>query len=125
MRAVDTATSPVTNAQGAVARTAATAAGAKVATDTRVAAAVERLTQQPAPQDMNAAVKAAAAQIDSYLKSVGRELEYRVDDETGQTVVTVRDKSSGEVIRQIPNEEVLRLARRLNAGSSALLNLSV
>lgn len=101
--------------------------GAKVATDTRVAASVERLTQPAAvPQpDMTSAVKAAAAQIDSYLKSVGRELEYRVDDETGQTVVTVRDKTTGDVIRQIPNEEVLRLARRLNAGSSALLDLSV
>lgn len=122
MRAADPPTSTtVTPGNGA------REGGAKVATDTRVAASVERLTQPAAvPQpDMTSAVKAAAAQIDSYLKSVGRELEYRVDDETGQTVVTVRDKTTGDVIRQIPNEEVLRLARRLNAGSSALLDLSV
>ncbi|MFL6619683.1 MAG: flagellar protein FlaG, partial [Povalibacter sp.] len=91
----------------------------------KVQPSVEALTQQAAPQDMNAAVRAAAAQIDSYLKSVGREVEFRVDEETGTTVVTVRETASGEVIRQIPNEEVLQLARRFQAGSGAVLDLTV
>jgi flagellar protein FlaG len=83
------------------------------------------LTPQATPQDLNAAVKAAAAQIDSYLKSVGREVQFRVDDDTGMTVVTVRATATGDVIRQIPNEEVLQLARSLKSGSGALLDLVV
>lgn len=83
------------------------------------------MTPQATPQDLNAAVKAAAAQIDSYLKSVGREVQFRVDDDTGMTVVTVRATATGDVIRQIPNEEVLQLARSLKSGSGALLDLVV
>ncbi len=100
-------------------------AGAKVAHDSQVAAAVEKPTQPPAPQEMNAAVRAAARQIDSYLKSVSREVEFRVDEESGVTVVTVRNTATGEVIRQIPNEEVLQLARRFTDRSGALLDLTV
>jgi flagellar protein FlaG len=74
---------------------------------------------------MHAAVRVAAAQIDSYLKRTGRELEFRVDDETGTTVVTVRDKATGDVIRQIPSEDVLRLARQLEAGTGSLLDLMI
>ena len=125
MRATDATTPPpAATANSAVPGKVLAEAGAKLAATQVVAAAVESLTQSP-PPDMNAAVKAAAAQIDSYLKSVGRELEYRIDDETGMTVVTVRAKATGEVIRQIPNEEVLQLAQRFQSGSGAVLDLTV
>lgn len=103
-----------------------TALGAKVATPPPVAAEVEKLTPAPQPeiQDLTAAVRAAAHQIDSYLKSVGRALEFRIDEATGRTVITVRITATGEVIRQIPNEEVLELAKHLDSGSSALLSLT-
>lgn len=103
----------------------ASAAGAKVANDVRVAATVEKPTQPLSAEELNAAVRSAARQIDSYLKSVGREVEFRVDDDTGVTVVTVRETATGKVIRQIPNEEVLQLARRFDARSMSLLDLTV
>jgi uncharacterized FlaG/YvyC family protein len=55
-------------------------------------------------------VKAVAQRIETYLKTVNRALEFRVDEPSGRTVVTVRDSVTGEVIRQIPNEDVLRFA---------------
>jgi flagellar protein FlaG len=70
------------------------------------------------------AVKAAAKQIDSYLKSAGRDLDIHVDRGTGRTIVTVRDSATGDVIRQIPNEETLRLAQSLGNGGSALVDLT-
>jgi len=83
-------------------------------------------TAQPVQQSSNdAAVRAAAKQIDSYLKSVGREVEFHVDDDTGTMVVTVRETATGDVIRQIPNDEVLQLARQIDSGAHALLNLTV
>jgi flagellar protein FlaG len=99
--------------------------GAKVAREAQTIAAVEKPAQPPTTQEMNAAVRAAARQIDAYLKSVGRELEFHVDEETGTTVVTVRETATGDVIRQIPNEEVLQLARRLERGPGSLLDLTV
>jgi len=104
--------------------------GTKVAeqlTQATQAASADGLTPQAqlAAVDTRAALQAAARQIDSYLKSVGREVEFRVDEDTDLTVVTVRNTATGEVVRQIPSEEALQLARHLEAGSSALLSLTV
>jgi flagellar protein FlaG len=126
MKTLDATTSTVAAAPGAAGQSATAAAGAKVAKEAVAAAAVEKMTQQPQPpQDVSAAVRAAAQQIDSYLKSVGRQVEFRVDDNTGMTVVTVRETATGDVIRQIPNEEVLQLARHFEASSGTLLDLTV
>ena len=126
MKAIDVQSSAAT-ANSSVTRPVNGGVGAKVARDVVATKSVDSLTQSqtvPATTGVNAAVRAAAAQIDSYLKSVGRELEFRVDEDTGMTVVTVRETASGDVIRQIPNEEVLQLARSLKP-SSALLDLKV
>jgi flagellar protein FlaG len=69
------------------------------------------------------AVQAAAAQIESYLKRYDREVNFAVDSDTGKTVVTVRNRSTGEVVRQIPDAETLRIARQLESGASALVDL--
>ncbi len=68
----------------------------------------------------------AAQQIESFVRSHGRDLEFRVDDATGVVVVRVRDARTGEVIRQIPNEAALRFAEHLasaapDEGAASLL----
>lgn len=51
---------------------------------------------------------------------VPRDLSFSLDDSTGRVVVKVTDSTSGEVIRQIPSEEALRLAERLDEARSLL-----
>ncbi len=46
-------------------------------------------------------VRNAVAPLDNFLRSVGRSLEFR-RDASGTIVVTVRDLTTGEVIRQCP-----------------------
>lgn len=58
-------------------------------------------------------IHVAAALIDHYLRDAGRELSFSVDDATGIVVVSVRDPNSGELIRQMPSEEALRIASNL------------
>jgi flagellar protein FlaG len=74
-------------------------------------------------------IKAIAEQIESYLKASWRELQFEVDGQSGRVVVRVRDPATGDVIRQIPGEEVLRLARALHADSQQkaplLLDLTI
>jgi flagellar protein FlaG len=70
-------------------------------------------------------VKAVAAQLDAYMKSVSRALEFRVDAASGRTVVSVRDGQTGALIRQIPNEEVLRLAEMAHDETIVLVNETV
>ena len=55
----------------------------------------------------------AVAKVESFLKVQNRELTFTIDDETKRSVVTVKDSQSGDVIRQIPSEEVLKLAERI------------
>ncbi len=47
------------------------------------------------------------------LENVQRNLEFKVDDATKRVVMTIVDKESGEVIRQLPSEEALALAKRM------------
>lgn len=53
----------------------------------------------------------AVRNISGYVQNISRELNFRVDEELGRTVVTVSDRESGELIRQIPSEEMLEIAR--------------
>jgi flagellar protein FlaG len=111
---------------GVVAATTGAVDGPKVAHDSQAAVVVGKLAAaQPARSESHAAVQAAVKQIDSYLRSAGREVEFHVDEATGTTVVTVRETATGTVIRQIPNDEVLQLARHIDSGSHALLDLTV
>lgn len=43
--------------------------------------------------------------------TAGTQLKFRVDSDAGRVVVQVLDTQSGEVLRQIPREEALQLAR--------------
>ena len=50
-----------------------------------------------------------------------RALHFSVDEGSGRTVIRVIDPETAEVIRQIPPEEVLNLARQLEGSGGALL----
>lgn len=52
--------------------------------------------------------------------SVGRDLNFEVDRESGYTVIKVIDRATEEVVRQIPAEEVVERARH-NDGDIALI----
>jgi flagellar protein FlaG len=53
-----------------------------------------------------------------------RSLNFRVDEASGRTVITVLDAMTREIVRQIPSEEVLALARALEK-SGALLDTRI
>jgi flagellar protein FlaG len=74
------------------------------------------------PEPSHAEIKQASRQLETFMQSMNRYLEFRIDQESGRTVVTVKDKTTGDVVRQIPAEEVLRLAQNLGGKGGALLN---
>jgi flagellar protein FlaG len=53
--------------------------------------------------------------LNDYVQSLQRALKFSVDEGTGQVVVKVLDKATQQVIRQIPAEETLVIASRLEA----------
>ena len=67
-------------------------------------------------------LKKAVQEIEKFVQSVKRNLEFSIDEPSGKIVVKVIASDSGEVIRQIPNEEVLKLADSLNDANSLLFS---
>lgn len=55
----------------------------------------------------------AAEELQGYMESVRRDLRFNIDDDAGRLVIKVVDQKNGEVVRQIPSEEVLALLRRM------------
>jgi flagellar protein FlaG len=55
----------------------------------------------------------AVKTVSGYVQNIARELNFSVDETLGKTVVTVVDQSTGELIRQIPTEDMLELSRNL------------
>lgn len=67
-----------------------------------------------------AQVEDAVATIQEFVQSVRRSINFAVDDGSGRVVVKVTDAGSGDVIRQIPSEEALKLAENLSEVRSLL-----
>ena len=74
-------------------------------------------------RDLQHTLAVVAEQLNEFMRSSSRDLEFRVDIGANTTVVTVSNPSTGEVVRQIPNEEALRVMRRLNAQSGTFVDL--
>jgi flagellar protein FlaG len=92
-----------------------TVVSARTNTDAQVVAAAASAEFKPSniqqtTQQTRQAVEAAAQQMQSFVSSMGRNLNFSIDGSTGYHVVRVTNPSTGEVIRQMPSEEVLRLA---------------
>ena len=72
------------------------------------AAQVEQ-TQQAQEEQLAVAV----TQLNDYIQNVQRDLQFKTDDASGKTVVTVVDRQTSEVVRQIPDDVALSLAENL------------
>jgi flagellar protein FlaG len=65
---------------------------------------------------------AAAAQIQGYLQDSGRNLNVSLDESTGYYVARVVNPETGEVVRSLPSDETLRIARNIDMMRGLLVN---
>ncbi|WP_437884231.1 flagellar protein FlaG [Pseudomonas sp. LRF_L74] len=70
----------------------------------------------------SASVVQALDDIRSAVQSVHRNLEFSFNEDAGMTVVTVTDSESGEVVRQIPSEVLVKLAANFKEASNLLFS---
>ena len=64
-----------------------------------------------------------AEQMESFVGTFNRGLEFRVDEDSGRNVVKVIDRHSGDTIRQIPTEELLDVIARLAEASGGIIDV--
>ena len=62
-------------------------------------------------QEMREAAETAMRDIQHFISSQARSVRISKDESSGHMIVQLVDPSSGEVIRTLPSEELLRLAR--------------
>ncbi len=72
----------------------------------------------PAPADLSKAIE----QIQGYLRDSGKNLSVSFDDSADRYVTRVVSSYTGEVVRTIPSEEVLEVARAINEKLGGLIN---
>lgn len=78
--------------------------------------ATQRQGQQPAIDTAELASK-----VESLNQLVNRNLEFSVDDATGQQVLRVIDSDTGEVVRQIPSDQILHVISQVQKASEGML----
>ncbi len=70
------------------------------------------------PEQVVAAVEA----VKRVVAPVAQNLQFSIDDTTGKTVIHVMDANTKELIRQIPSEELMVIARALDRLQGLLLH---
>lgn len=74
-------------------------------------------SRQAAKETIEEAVK----KVNEFVKPINNSLSFNLDEESGQTVIKVVDLTTKEVIRQIPSEEMLAIAKALDTMKGLLV----
>jgi flagellar protein FlaG len=75
--------------------------------------------------DNSQALKTAVQEIEKFVQSVRRNLEFSIDEASGKVVVKVIASETGEVVRQLPSAEALKIADSLQNAHSLLFDAKV
>lgn len=98
-----------------VAATASPAGAALIRTDT-VAAAV------PADEAENG-LRQAVERINQSLPASSQGIEFSIDEDSDRVIVKVVDRETREVLRQMPSQEALEIAKALDRTQGLLIKL--
>jgi flagellar protein FlaG len=97
-------------AQPAAQTTAATAVPAVTPVEKVPAVKVEPLVD---PDEMRANLEAAIDKLNEQVERNGRGLNFSIDEKLNRPIITVRSTATGEVVRTIPNEVVIKVAHNI------------
>lgn len=76
--------------------------------------------------DDPAELSAVTQQLNEFMRGMNRQLSFHLDEDLNRQVVSVVDRESGEVIRQLPSKEMLELAKKMaDQMAGILLNTEV
>lgn len=78
--------------------------------------------QSDAPQVSAEQVRSAVAEIERIVQMSARNLQFSIDDDSGKTIVSVIDKNTGDLVRQIPSKELMEIAKSVGRMQGLLVN---
>ena len=68
---------------------------------------------------------AAGKMQSSRIDSSNRKIDYHIEQDSNELVIKIRDKETGKIIKQIPEEEFLRLTNRISDFNKSILDQTV
>jgi len=78
-----------------------------------------------APAGEQQAVDQVVSSLNEMVQNLHRNLQFSVDEESGDTVIKVVDSETNEVVRQIPSEEIVRLRQHMRDAAGGLFQGAV
>ncbi|SDW78358.1 flagellar protein FlaG [Nitrosomonas oligotropha] len=84
-----------------------------------VSTADPRVNSSPRSEDQ---VNEAVQKIQGTVDNLAHNLRFSIDEDTGKTIIKVMDVHTEEIIRQIPSEEAVEIARTLDKVQGLLFN---
>lgn len=82
----------------------------------------EKTDLQFDPKQMQQNLQEAIERLNEQMKTNGRQLNFSIDKAIDRTVIQVKNAETGEVIRQIPDETLLRVAHNIEKVKGMLLD---
>ena len=61
----------------------------------------------------------------SRIDSINKKVDYHIEQDSNELVIKIRDEETGEIIKQIPEEEFLRLTNRISDFNKSILDQTV
>ncbi|MGH7184591.1 MAG: flagellar protein FlaG [Nitrospiraceae bacterium] len=98
-----------------------TVGDAKSIRDTNSSVGAGRETPTPVQPPTRDQVEQAAARVNEVLRGTTSRLEFEIDPDLNKVVIKILNGESGEIIRQIPSQELLDLAKDLDGPMGVLL----
>jgi flagellar protein FlaG len=76
-------------------------------------------------KEMQRTLQEAIARLNEQMQKNGRDLRFSVDKELDRAIITVKSNETGQVVRQIPNEVVIKIAHNIENVKGLLHNESI
>lgn len=83
------------------------------ASNTVVLPPIESKAAPKVPDFERSDIEKAVSDLQKYIDGLGRDLSFRIDESIDRSIITVRDTSTNQLVRQIPAEEVVEIARQI------------
>lgn len=74
------------------------------------------------PEELRKNIQEAVNRLNEQMQSKGRDLSFSIDEKIDRSIITVRNLKTGELVRQIPTEDMVRLAHSIEDMKGLLFN---
>ncbi len=106
------------------AQTSPTASVGRPEADNRARTGSTQASRPAKEAEKDEPLEEMVSDLNKLARDLHRELQFSVDDDSGETVIKVVDRETKEVLRQIPSEEIVQLRKRLEEAAGVLFHSS-